>query len=151
MLASVLNLNPWVQFVCAALLIVSMVWGLIWGGIRLWHRRATRSLKDAFSDEVRPLFDELRGEVLERLSTQDAILEHVEHEISLNSGSSVKDGVNILREQSNEHTRRLNELKESQSETNKLQLSAMNKITDLAKDLASHISYHKGFESAQKR
>jgi hypothetical protein len=157
MLASLLGLNPWVSFLCSLLIIASMLWGLIWGGIRLWHKRATRSLKEAFQEQVAPILVGMKEdlatkitEVKERLDDQDAVLEHVEHEVSLNSGTSVKDGVNALRREGEEHTRQLKEVKAEQTKAAQLQVVAAERIEDLRIAQEGHISYHRGFEDAQK-
>jgi len=91
--ASVVNtLNPW------AILASSLValWLFIWGGIRLWHRRAATTLEEKF----KPYFDEIKTQraadqedIKERLDHQDLVLGNVEHEVTYNSGESLKDRV----------------------------------------------------------
>lgn len=68
------------------------LWGFIWGGIRLWHRRAAKTLAEKF----KPMIDSFRDEIGKRLDSQDRVLQTVEHEVTFNNGSSLKDGVKAL-------------------------------------------------------
>jgi hypothetical protein len=85
MFSSITGWNPLVQFVCALIIIGGSVWGVVWGGIKLWHRQASRSLEEKF----KPFFDKIDT----RLDSQDVVLEKVEHEVTFNNGGSLKDEV----------------------------------------------------------
>ena len=83
-----LSWNPAVQFLGAALIVVSMIWGIIWAGIRLWHKRQVKEL----AGQITPHITELGH----RLDKQDLILATVDAEIRTNGGSSLKDSVNRI-------------------------------------------------------
>lgn len=65
--------------------------GLIYSGVKLWHHQAAKSLESKFQ----PYFLKID----KRLDSQDEVLEHVEHEVTINSGESLKDGVKDLKVQ----------------------------------------------------
>ena len=86
MLASFVDAaNPWLLFLSSLV----VVWLFIWGGIRLWHRQAAKSLHETFEEKFKPYFDNIDV----RLSSQDEVLDEVKHEVTYNDGSSLKDGM----------------------------------------------------------
>ena len=89
------SLNP--LFILLSSLVA--VWAFIWGGIRLWHRRAKRTLDESFDEKFKPLFDEIKADNKARFDKQDLVLANVEHEVTLNSGGSLKDGVKVMQTQ----------------------------------------------------
>lgn len=77
-------LNPWAIFLSSAV----VLWLFIWGGIKVWHKQASKTLEA----KLTPFFDEIR----ERMNAQDLVLEEVKHEVTFNNGGSLKDGVKTL-------------------------------------------------------
>lgn len=127
------TLNPEVQFICSALLILSMVWGVIWGGIRLWHKRQVKEL----AKEITPLLDKIN----DRMDAQDEVLRNVEHEVLLNNGSSIKDAVNRIE---NNQANTKETLEKTQTITNDTLDKMAKAITSIQIDQAEHLGVHKG-------
>jgi tetrahydromethanopterin S-methyltransferase subunit G len=90
-------------------------------------------------------------EVKNHLTQQDSKLETVEHEVSLNSGTSVKDGVNALRREQAEFTRVQKDMLAEQKTARSLQDTTNERIGALRGDLAAHLSYHDGVEDGKKQ
>jgi hypothetical protein len=70
------------------------LWLFIWGGIRMWHRQAAKTLEGKFD----PYFEKIDN----RLDDQDALLENVNKEVTLNGGASLKDGMRVLTQRVND-------------------------------------------------
>lgn len=147
MLGTLSGLNPWVQLICSLLLITGMVWGVVWGGIKVWHRQAARTLEEKFEEKFKPYFDKLN----DRLDTQDETLKTVEHEVSLNSGTSVKDGVREVQREIKAQSVTQKEILAEQRLARELQGVTNERIGGLRTDLSSHLSYHEGVEDGKRQ
>ncbi len=130
---NVFSTNNWVQYLASFGLIMGMVWGVVWGGIRLWHKRQVVEL----AAKITPLLTEING----RLDSQDAVLSDVQHEVTLNNGSSVKDSVNRI-EESQILTKTALEV--TQAATTKTLERMAEEITTIRIDLSEHLGVHKG-------
>lgn len=82
---SLLGLNPIMSLLCSFVVVIGSLWGLVWGGIKMWHKQASKSLEG----KIAPYFDK----VDKRLDAQDEVLGDVQHEVTTNSGQSLKDEV----------------------------------------------------------
>lgn len=151
MFGTLSGLNPWVQLLCSTLLIASMVWGAIWGGIRLWHRRASRTLESKF----KPYFDKIDF----RLDQQDDVMDNVQHEVTTNSGQSLKDGVKAVGNQVSEIMDVLTTKPPTLLDpyprlgvidTQKAQGYALKEIKDVVEKLAEDILLDSGMSSRDK-
>jgi hypothetical protein len=142
--------NPIVQFLCAALIISSMIWGLVWSGIRLWHKRQVKEL----ASQITPLLTELKDSI----GKQDDVLDRVRHEVELNNGSSIKDSVRRI-EENQENTRlalvRSNEeIRRDLDSNQRWTANTLEKVGDDIKTIqieqAKHLGVHEGMTAALK-
>jgi hypothetical protein len=99
--ANVLGLNPWLDLLVGFVVVGGAIWGMIWGAIKVWHKQATKNLEEKFQPYFKQITDTQTAEGVElkrRLASQDAILGNIEHEVTYNSGESLKDRVKDMGE-----------------------------------------------------
>lgn len=122
---SLIQINSWGDLAVAVVVVGGALWGSIWGGIRFWHHRAKKTLETLFQPQF--------IEITQQLAT-------VVQEVTLNSGTSIKDGVIELR----------HGLKNVQSEQLKMHDQGLKlelNQENITLKLGEHLAYHQGVEA----
>lgn len=100
-IVDLIPLTPWLAAIAA----------LVWVAVKVWPflRKISHFIDDVAGEPARPGF-EARPGLMERLGTvetkqdeQGAVLEVVQHEVTTNHGSSLKDAVKKLEKKLDEH------------------------------------------------
>lgn len=100
-IVDLIPLTPWLAAIAV----------LVWVAVKVWPflRKISHFIDDVAGEPARPGF-EARPGLMERVSTmetkqdeQGAVLEVVQHEVTTNHGSSLKDAVKKLEKKFDEH------------------------------------------------
>lgn len=126
-----------IDWLASLVVTIGGVWGVVWGGITLWHKKQAKLLNDRFDEQVKPLFDD----ILSRLGDQDQVLEKVCHEVEFNNGSSVKDGVTRVENQ-------VREIHVTQMDVKSAAEATSRQVAKIDRDLTRHLGFHDGAAAA---